>query len=164
MEPGVSMPHSQGLFYNPYPVPNQPIVLIHILRSILTLTSHLRLGLPKGIFPVGLPVKMLKALLPSSILATCPVHLNVVDLIRFVDLQPTFLTLFYFSQEWYVRRQLTWKTQNTKITAFAIILLLSCLPFLVQDFPFIYSICSNTAQERYTYESKFYLYLLFNLK
>ena len=28
---------------------------------------------------VGLPVKILKALLPSSILATCPVHLNLVD-------------------------------------------------------------------------------------
>ena len=28
------------------------------------------LGLPKGLFHVGLPVKILKALLPSSILAT----------------------------------------------------------------------------------------------
>ena len=32
-------------------------------------------------FPVGLPVKILKALLPSSILATCPVHFNLLDLI-----------------------------------------------------------------------------------
>ena len=38
------------------------------LRSILTL-SYLLLGLPKGFFPVDLPVKILKALLPSSILA-----------------------------------------------------------------------------------------------
>ena len=45
------------------------------------LSSHLRLGLPKGLFPVGLPVKILKALLPSSILATCPAHLNRLDLI-----------------------------------------------------------------------------------
>ena len=28
-------------------------------RSILILSSHLRLGLPKGLFPVGLPVKLL---------------------------------------------------------------------------------------------------------
>ena len=35
----------------------------------------------QGLFPVGLPVKILKALLPSSILATCPVHLNLLDLI-----------------------------------------------------------------------------------
>ena len=40
------------------------------LMTILMLSSHLRLGLPKG--PVGLPVTILKALLTSSILATCP--------------------------------------------------------------------------------------------
>ena len=38
------------------------------LKSILILSSHLRLGLPKGLFPVGLPFKILKALLIYSIL------------------------------------------------------------------------------------------------
>ena len=33
----------------------------------------------KSIFPVGLSVKSLKALLPSSILATCVAHLNLLD-------------------------------------------------------------------------------------
>ena len=33
------------------------------------------------LFPVGLPVKILKALLLSSILATWPAHLNLLDLI-----------------------------------------------------------------------------------
>ena len=47
-----------------------PISLI----SILILSSHLRLDLPKGLFPVGSSVKILKAVLSSSILATWPVH------------------------------------------------------------------------------------------
>ena len=41
-------------------------------RSILILSSYLRLHLTKGLFLVGLPVRILKAFLPSSILATCP--------------------------------------------------------------------------------------------
>ena len=84
MEPGGSMPHSQGLSNNPYPELNQPIhSLISISsRSILILSSHLRLGVPKGLFPVGLPVKILKALPLSSILATCPAHRNLLDLIN----------------------------------------------------------------------------------
>ena len=55
MEPGGSMPHSQGLSNNTYPELNQPSS-----RSVLILSSDLCLGLPKGIFPVGLPVKILK--------------------------------------------------------------------------------------------------------
>ena len=66
MEPGGSMPHSQGLSNNSYPEPNQ----LNCPHWYLILSSHQRLGLPKGLFPVGLPVKILKALLPSSILAT----------------------------------------------------------------------------------------------
>ena len=89
MEPGGSMPHSQGLSNNSYPEPNQPnyLQLIPISsRSILILSFHLCLGLPKGLFPVGLPVKILKALLPFSILATCPAYLNLLDLINTQDL------------------------------------------------------------------------------
>ena len=40
------------------------------LRSILIVFSDLRLGLPKGLFPAGVPVEISKAFLPSSILAT----------------------------------------------------------------------------------------------
>ena len=67
MEPEDSMPHSQGLSNNPYPEPNQPNSPQPNTssRTILILSSHLRLDLHKGIFPVGLPVKILKALLPS---------------------------------------------------------------------------------------------------
>ena len=60
---------------------NQFLILIPIsLRFILMFSSHPRLGIPKGTFPVGLSVKILKALQPSSILATCLAHLNLLDL------------------------------------------------------------------------------------
>ena len=51
------------------------------LISIQILSSHLRLGLPKDLLPIHVSVKILKALLPSSILATCPAHLNLLYLI-----------------------------------------------------------------------------------
>ena len=46
-----------------------PIAAIS-LRSILILSSHLRLGLPKSLFPEGVPVKILKAF--HSGYMTCP--------------------------------------------------------------------------------------------
>jgi hypothetical protein len=41
------------------------------LRSILILSSHLRLGLPSGLFPSGFPINILYAFLFSPIRATC---------------------------------------------------------------------------------------------
>ena len=65
------MLHSQGLFNNPCPEPNQSLILIPIsLSCILILFYHLRPCLPEGLFPVGLPINILKALVFSSIQAT----------------------------------------------------------------------------------------------
>ena len=74
------MSHSQELSNNPYPEPkqsNSPTLIPISSRSILTLSSHLRLRLPKGLFPV----KILKALLSFSILARCLADLNILDFI-----------------------------------------------------------------------------------
>jgi len=49
-------------------------------RSILILSSHLRLGLPNGIFPSGFSTKIPQATLLSPIRATCPAHLILLDL------------------------------------------------------------------------------------
>ena len=52
------------------------------LRFVLILSSHLRLAFRRGLFSVGLPVNILKALLTSSVLATYPAHPNLLDLMN----------------------------------------------------------------------------------
>jgi hypothetical protein len=51
------------------------------LRSILILSTYLRLGLPNGLFPSGFPTNILYVFLFSPIRTTCPAHLILFDLI-----------------------------------------------------------------------------------
>jgi hypothetical protein len=51
------------------------------LRSILILSSHLHLGLPRGLLPYGFPTKILCAHLFFSMHATFPAHPILYDLI-----------------------------------------------------------------------------------
>jgi hypothetical protein len=48
-------------------------------RFILTLSSHLRLGLPSCLFPSGFLTKMLYTPLHFRIRATCPAHLFLIS-------------------------------------------------------------------------------------
>jgi len=50
-------------------------------RSILILSSHLRLGLPSDLFPSRFRTKTLYTPLLSHVSTTCPVHLILLDFI-----------------------------------------------------------------------------------
>ena len=83
MEPGSSMLIHKGSPIIPIlgrinPIPRIDTYFTNVHFNIVLPSTP---SLPKGLFPVDLPVKMLKALLPPSILATWPVHLNPLDLI-----------------------------------------------------------------------------------
>ena len=62
-------PPSAPILNQIHPVPTTPS---HFLKIHLMLSSHLRLGLPNGLFPSGFPARTLCTHLPSTIRTTCP--------------------------------------------------------------------------------------------
>jgi hypothetical protein len=80
MEPEGLLACSQEPSTGPYFEPDKfspynSILFIYSLRSNLILSSHLRLGLPSGLFPSGFATDILYRFLSSPIRATCTSHL-----------------------------------------------------------------------------------------
>ena len=84
MEPEILLQHLQEPATRPYPEPGWSSPYAQrptSWRSIFVLYSHLRLGLPSGLFPSGFPTKTLYSHLLYPIRATCPTHLILLDLL-----------------------------------------------------------------------------------
>jgi hypothetical protein len=77
MEPEGSLPRSQEPSTGPYPEPdrsNPYHPILSLVRSILILSTYLRLGLLSGLFPSGFSTNILYAFLFYPIRATYPAH------------------------------------------------------------------------------------------
>jgi len=83
MEPEGSLPHSQVPATCPYSGPDRfsPYPHIPLPEDPSYLSSHLRLGLPSGLFPSGFLTKTLYTPLLFPIRATCPARLIPLDFI-----------------------------------------------------------------------------------
>ena len=89
MEPEGSLPHSQAPAIYLYLPPQQSSPSPHIplfKKSTLILSSYLRLGLPSVLFHSSLPTKPQCAPLHSSIRATYPSHLTLLDLMTWIKI------------------------------------------------------------------------------
>ena len=90
MEAAGSIPHSQV----PATIQSLPPHLTS-WRSLLILSSRLRLGLPSGLFPSGFPTKTMYTPLLSPLRATCTTHLILLNFITRTILDEQYKSLSF---------------------------------------------------------------------
>jgi hypothetical protein len=95
-EPKGSSPCSQEPSTGPCPEPDRssPYHPILSLRSILILSTHLRLGLPNGLFPSGFPTNILYAFLVSPSTKRKLIKISVFLFLRGAELQSNLCAVF----------------------------------------------------------------------
>jgi hypothetical protein len=81
MEPEVSRPRSQDPDTGPCPELDQSVQALLTFKSILILSSQLRLCIPGDLLPLRFLTKIFYAPLLSAIRATCPAYHILLNLI-----------------------------------------------------------------------------------
>jgi hypothetical protein len=78
-EPEDSLPYSQEPSSGPIPsqINSASTTSIHVSKVHFNIFSHLRLGILTGLFPTGLPTRILYAFLFFPLRATCPAYLDL---------------------------------------------------------------------------------------